>query len=305
MISQLQLGYISVLNSFTMGATTSNTVDLLYTSDKRDLALKNLDHRLELLRQEVVCRPQAIKNGVLNTIYSVTDAVILRYSELDNIRIIEKSVEKIFQKFPGREHVIDATRAMISDMRSSESSSLRGWQHRQRFKDHDGKRIGLEIHYKTQMFDDVPTSHTRDTVVLIAYKCLAHTMDKHTYEVDELSESMMSMNIRDLSLKVSSFSCTSSTKPVVRQLTSAMDESEDLDGTVRNSDEDSDDECFGHSLVQIQFGSTLSQQHNPSSFQSILGSSSAAFGLFAGYPGNLHIVQNTKIFSGHDDTSHQ
>ena len=61
------------------------------------------------------------------------------------------------------------------------------------------------------MFEDTWSSRSnRDTIVLIAYKCLAHMMDpkvNHGYlDADQLSQSMISMNIQGMSLEVSSYS---------------------------------------------------------------------------------------------------
>ena len=200
-----------------MGGSTSSVVQHIYgrsDPEVNQLAITNLDSSLDSLRQEIKSRPQAITQGVKNTISSIEDAVILRYSDLQDQREIERNVETIFSKFPGREKVVDSTKRMIDDMQSSRSDQLQGWQHNKKFKDHEGKKIGIEIHYKTQMFE-AGSSANRDTVVLIAFKCLAHTMDtsiEHGYmDTDELSESMMSMNIRGMSLEVSSYSYRSST----------------------------------------------------------------------------------------------
>ena len=199
-----------------MGGTTSSVIDHAYaTHNRRDragAALTNLDSRLDVLRQEVRNRPQAITKGVVDTTSALDDAVILRYSQLQDSRVVEENVEKIFQKFPGREHVIIATHDMIASMSNTKSSSLQGWKHHKKFKKHKGKDIGIEIHFKTEMFEDAQTS---DTVVLIAYKCLAHIMDtkvNHGYlDVDQLSESMISLNIQGMSLEVSSYSYSRTT----------------------------------------------------------------------------------------------
>ena len=197
-----------------MGGTTSTAIaDHVYSATDRAAALRNLDSRLDALRREIQDRPQAITKGVANTVSAVSDAMILRYSQLQDTSLIEKNVGELFQKFPGREHVINATRDMMLSMRSTKSSRLQGWKHRKKFMTHKGKELGVEIHYKTEMIEDVSTAHNRDTVVLIAYKCLAHVMDpkvSHRYmDVDQLSESMMSMNIRGTSLEVSSCSYSS------------------------------------------------------------------------------------------------
>ena len=199
-----------------MGGTSSTVVDLVYGTRDRSSALTNLDSRLEGLRKEIQNRPKAIEKGVATTISTLDDAVIMRYSQLQDTRVIEENVEKIFQKFPGREQVVIATHEMIANMMSTKSKTLQGWQHRKKFKNHKGKTIGIEIHFKTEMFEEIdPHRSNRDTVVLIAYKCLAHMMDpkvNHGYlDVDQLSESMISMNIEGMSLEVSSYSYTRST----------------------------------------------------------------------------------------------
>ena len=195
-----------------MGGSTSNVVQHIYGT-RDQLAITDLDRRLDSLGQEIKSRPQAITQGVLKTVSSVEDAVILRYSDLQDQREIERNVETIFSTFPGSEKVIESTKQMIDDMQSSRSNQLQGWQHNKKFKDHEGKKIGIEIHYKTQMFE-ASSSASRDTVVLIAFKCLAHIMDpniKHGYmDTHELSESMMSVNIQGMSLEVSSYSYRSS-----------------------------------------------------------------------------------------------
>ena len=200
-----------------MGGSTSSVVQHIYgCRDPKinQLEITNLDRSLDSLRQEIKSRPQAITQGVLKTVSSVEDAVILRYSDLQDKKEIERNVETIFSKFPGRKKVVDSTKRMIDDMQSSRSDQLQGWRHNKKFKDHKGKKIGIEIHYKTKMFE-ASLSASRDTVVLIAFKCIAHIMDpkiKHRYMDThcELSESMMSMNIQGMSLEASSYSYRSS-----------------------------------------------------------------------------------------------
>lgn len=288
-----------------MGGTSSTVIDLVYATRDRSAALNNLDGQLEGLRKEIQNRPQAITKGVAATISTLNDAVIMRYSQLQDTRVIEENVEKIFQKFPGREHVIVATREMIANMMSTKSKTLQGWQHRKKFKKHKGKSIGIEIHFKTEMFEDFTSRRSnRDTVVLIAYKCLAHMMDpkvNHGYlEVDQLSESMISMNIQDMSLEVSSYSYSrSSSSSSFRQqvlrtrqtnrgeckascatgITPTADSDSDEDScvaarsTIRpkvtsTSDEDSDDVNLPSKRESISDEDSADEDpHNPSSYR--------------------------------------
>lgn len=151
-----------------MAGTSSVVIDLVYGTRNRSSVVSNLDSQLENLRKEIQNRPQAITKGVAATISTLDDAVIMRYSQLQDTRTIEENVDKIFQKFPGREHVVTATREMIANIMSTEFQTLRGWQHRKKFKSHKGKAIGIEIHFETEMFEEIAHHRSGDTVVLIA-----------------------------------------------------------------------------------------------------------------------------------------
>lgn len=181
---------------------------------------KKLDLQLDDLRQDIKNRPQGIKHGIIETISSIDDAMVMRYSRLENMSVILENVEKLFQKFPGRERVIETTKKMITDMRSMNPSNLHGWQQQTMFKDHDGKKVGLEIHYKTNMFQDGSVTDTcEDIVVMIAYKCVAHIVDEHDcIDAEEASESL---SIKDDNMSLQ-YSCTVRHGPHKEQASSSI-----------------------------------------------------------------------------------
>lgn len=62
---------------------------------------------------------------------------------------------------------------------SEELQEILRWQERKMVKRVGDKVYGIEAHYKVKVLEETKGTvfRSRDTVVLIAYKCIAHAMD--------------------------------------------------------------------------------------------------------------------------------
>ena len=102
-------------------------------------------------------------------------------------------IQRIFGGFPLLAFLVDTASKLVSTMTSSqELKEILRWHERikvHRFKD---KVYGTEIHYKVKVLEEtkgtVPGFKSKDTVVLIAYKCIAHVMDLNPAEFPDDKE---------------------------------------------------------------------------------------------------------------------
>ena len=167
-----------------MGKTPSKEVVIQVESDesKRIRLLGKLDNQLKELQAEVTSVEPSIKENVKETIHLEQDALLMRYSELSNKDLIVEHVKKIFGKFPLLEFLVDTSTTLVSVMASSEEmKELLRWHEKKLVKRVNNKVYGIEAHYKVKVLEETKgnmvTGKSKDTVVLIAYKCLSHTMD--------------------------------------------------------------------------------------------------------------------------------
>ena len=167
-----------------MGKTESKEVVKEVESDesKRIRLLGKLDNQLKELQAEVTSVEPSIKENVKETIHLEQDALLMRYSELSNKDLIVEHVKKIFGKFPLLEFLVDTSTTLVSVMASSEEmKELLRWHEKKLVKRVNNKVYGIEAHYKVKVLEETKgnmvTGKSKDTVVLIAYKCLSHTMD--------------------------------------------------------------------------------------------------------------------------------
>ena len=104
-------------------------------------------------------------------------------------------IENIFGDFPFSKFLVETATKLVDTMTSSQDlQELLRWHERikvHRFKD---KVYGTEIHYKVKVLEEtkgtVPGFKSKDTVVLIAYKCIAHVMDLNPADFPDDEEYM-------------------------------------------------------------------------------------------------------------------
>lgn len=167
-----------------MGKTESKEVVIEVESDesKRIKLLGKLDNQLKELKAEVTSVEPSIKENVKETIHLEQDALLIRYSDLENKELIAEHVKKVFGNFPLLEFLVDTSTTLVSVMASSEEmKELLRWHEKKLVKRVGNKVYGIEAHYKVKVLEEIKgyrlTGKSRDSVVLIAYKCLSHTMD--------------------------------------------------------------------------------------------------------------------------------
>lgn len=165
-----------------MGGSPSKEVVYVESDEsKQAKVLSKLENQLEDLRKEVVSVRPCITEGVRETISSEQDALLMRYSQLTDVTVIEENIREVFGNFPVLEFIVDTATRMVSAMNSTEEmTEILRWQERKLVKRVGSRVYGIEAHFKVKILEkEKGTFRTsKDTVVLIAYKCLAHVMDR-------------------------------------------------------------------------------------------------------------------------------
>lgn len=152
---------------------------------KRIRLLGRLENQLEELKQEVVTVEPAISSNVRSTVFQEQDALLMRYSQLTDKEQVIRDVKTIFGGFPILEFLVDTATKLVSTMASSEDlKEILRWQERKMVKRVGDQVFGLEAHYKVKVLEETKGTFikSKDTVVLIAYKCIAHAMDLNPAE---------------------------------------------------------------------------------------------------------------------------
>ena len=161
---------------------------------KRVSLLASLNNHLDALKEEVRTVEPIIKENIKSEVQKIEDAVLLRYSHLQDSNAILKDIEKVFKGFPVMGVCIDAATNMIAAITSSpDMTEIMRWQQRKVVKRVGNKVYGIEIHYKLQVLKEVSKgwslmkSAKKDTVVMVAYKSIASVMDlnPHDYPDDD------------------------------------------------------------------------------------------------------------------------
>lgn len=149
---------------------------------KRRRLLNQLEKQLEELKQEVTTVQPAINSNVRQTVSQEQDALLMRYSQLTDKEQVVRDIQSIFAGFPLLGFLVETASKLITTMASSEDlKEILRWQERIMVKRVGDKVFGIEAHYKVKLLEEskgvVPGFKSKDTVVLIAYKCCAHAMD--------------------------------------------------------------------------------------------------------------------------------
>ena len=115
----------------------------------------------------------------------------MRYSQLTDKEQVVRDIRGIFSGFPILEFLVETASKLVSTMASSEElKEILRWQERKMVKRVGNKVYGIEAHYKIKILEETKGTKfkSKDTVVLIAYKCIAHVMDHNPAEFPDDEE---------------------------------------------------------------------------------------------------------------------
>ena len=160
---------------------------------KRIRLLGQLENQLEKLKQEVITVQPAISSNVRETVTEEQDALVMRYSQLTDKEQVVRDIREIFSGFPLLEFLVETANRLVNTMTSSqELQEILRWHERKTVKRVGNKVYGIEAHYKVKVLEETKgnmfTGKSKDTVVLIAYKCIAHVMDLNPAEFPDTEE---------------------------------------------------------------------------------------------------------------------
>ena len=160
---------------------------------KRIRLIGQLEKQLEELKQEVITVESVFSSNVRHTVCQEQDALLMRYSQLTDREQVLRDIQGIFSGFPLLAFLVDTASKLVSTMTSSqELTEILRWQERKMVKRVGNKVYGIEAHYKVKVLEETKGSvrwfKSKDTVVLIAYKCIAHVMDLNPAEFPDDEE---------------------------------------------------------------------------------------------------------------------
>ena len=144
----------------------------------------SLDTQLATLKDEVVQVSPVIQEKVITTINEISDAIVIRYRQLENMEKIECNIRDILgsSALPQvTEFLVETATRMISAMNSTdEMKEIMRWQRRKQVVNVDGQVVGMEVHYRVKLLEEKTkyyiSKSSRDTVVLIGYKIMVHSL---------------------------------------------------------------------------------------------------------------------------------
>ena len=154
------------------------------------LRQSELKEHLEELKQEVKKVIPLMTDGIKHTIMSQEDVLLMRYSQLDHMDKIKEDIRAMFLNVDDiriLDFIISTATSMIGAVKHSmEMKEVMRWHQRKVEKRINDKVIGMEAHYKVEIKEYRYTSKTKyswmvpekETVVLIAYKVMDHTLDR-------------------------------------------------------------------------------------------------------------------------------
>ena len=176
-----------------MGSSSSTQIVKYVESDesKRFRLLSRLENQLEELKQEVITVEPAFSNNVRETVRQEQEALLMRYSQLSDREQVVRDIRGIFSGFPILEFLVETASKLVSTMTSSHDlQEVLRWQERKMVKRVGDKVYGIEAHYKVKVLEETKGAvfKSKDTVVLIAYKCIAHVMDLNPAEFPDDEE---------------------------------------------------------------------------------------------------------------------
>lgn len=172
--------------------TTKEIVKYIESDEsKRMRLLGELERQLEELKQEVITVEPTINSNVRETVRQEQEALLMRYSQLTDKEQVVRDIRGIFSGFPILEFLVETASKLVSTMASSQDlQEILRWQERKMVKRIGDKVYGIEAHYKVKVLEETKGTvfKSKDTVVLIAYKCIAHVMDLNPAEFPDDEE---------------------------------------------------------------------------------------------------------------------
>ena len=151
---------------------------------KQAMAMVELDKQLSKLSDEVRGVDNLFPSDKISeTMQCHQDTLIMRYERLNDMGTILKNIETIYAEYPGIEMLKEHAKRLIQCTQDAASlKEIMRWQSCKALKVVDGKSVGIEIHYKLKIFDESSSGGfwrdaKKETLVLIAYKCVAHAMN--------------------------------------------------------------------------------------------------------------------------------
>ena len=158
-----------------------------------------LESQLKGLKEDVLNVVPVITDNILATMFETSDAIVLRYSQLENKDTIARNIREIVgsDSIPNvTEFLVETASKMVAAMQSTEEmKEAMRWQRCTKVVKVKGQVVGMEAHYRVNLLDQ-RTKHyiakdSKDTIVMISYKILVHTIKgnpKHLLSSDQLKE---------------------------------------------------------------------------------------------------------------------
>ena len=146
-----------------------------------------LNEQLEELKEEVKTVVPVITDGIKHTFMSQEDVLLMKYSQLDDMDKIKEDIKGMFQSVDDvkiLDFIIATATSMISALKhSKEMKEVMRWHQRKLEKRvSDTQVVGMEAHYKVKIEETtsggIISKKEKETVVLIAYKVMAHILDR-------------------------------------------------------------------------------------------------------------------------------
>ena len=166
-------------------ATVHNVVEHVYEETderKKTEKIEKLEDQLAELKEEVDnVNPIFTKyTGVKATFSEEKDVMITKHSALSDTTVIKKTIRDMLASFPLVDVLVEnvAMVVLAALEHAKESSVIIRW-HAHHFVERVGDKVyGMEAHFKVKMLEEDKgrIRSNKEVVVLIAYKCLAHTM---------------------------------------------------------------------------------------------------------------------------------
>ena len=165
-----------------MGGNTSQEVTIATDSQEQDQKQfqSMLDEQLSGLREEVKTIEPLIQEGIKDTTHTIQDAVIMRYSQLQDKKKIEENIKAVFGR--SAHPMVEAATSLVCTLATTaEMHGVSRWYDRKCTKRIGRHVVGIEFHYKLQVIekDTGVLRRSKDTICLIAYKFLVHMLDKN------------------------------------------------------------------------------------------------------------------------------
>ena len=117
----------------------------------------------------------------------------MRFIELTDEKEMVRHIQSIFGDFPLLEFLVETVTKLVNITTSSQDlQEILRWHERKKVTRGGDKVSGIEAHYKVKVLKktkgNVPLFKSKDTVVLLAYKCIVYVMDLNPAEFPDAEE---------------------------------------------------------------------------------------------------------------------